>query len=241
MMRTFIHVIRPTKSTKLSSHARYISERERNRYFEEPASRPLFTRDMEGIKHVAADRYLAGGDLPKARSNEIFHIIFAFNSHDARQLKRLEKRNDVPKESENEDPKLTKLRQVYKDLPYAEAVRKMIINLEVRTGMSDLKYVMAVHRHTGHTHVHLLLRRDYINLMTHEREVMDKLPREFLNMTNERGRREGGILDKALSDSLDTMIRPRSRPVKRATEEQATPHEQAQERAIRHLYRGTWL
>jgi hypothetical protein len=231
MMRTFIHVVRPTKSTTFSSHARYISERERNRELEEVASRPLFTRDKDGIKHRAADRYLAGGDRPKARSNEIFHIIFAFNAHDRRQLKKLEKRHEIAKAVENEDPQLAKLRQVSRDLPYAEVVRKMITNLEERTVMRDLRYVMAVHRHTAYTHVHLLLRRDYTSLVTNQREIMDKLPKEFLNMTDERGKRDGGLLDKALSDSLDTMIKPRPRAVKRVDEEQVIQSKEIQERS----------
>jgi diadenosine tetraphosphate (Ap4A) HIT family hydrolase len=49
--------------------------------------------------------------------------------------------------------------QVARDLPYVEAVRKMMRNLEEHSGLSDFRYVMAVHRHTGMTHVHLLLRR----------------------------------------------------------------------------------
>lgn len=61
-MRTFIKVKTPSKSIKGTFHARYISERERDPGREEPESRPLFTRERDGLKRTAADRYLAGGD-----------------------------------------------------------------------------------------------------------------------------------------------------------------------------------
>lgn len=89
-MRTFIKVKTPSKSVKGTFHARYISERERDLGSEEPQSRPLFTHDRDGLKRTAADRYLAGGERPNARSNEIQHVIIAFNSHDARELQKLQ-------------------------------------------------------------------------------------------------------------------------------------------------------
>src|SRR5437764_6674139 len=89
-MRTFIHVITPRSGVKASFHARYLSERERNPEREEPQSRPIFTHDRDGLKHTAAESYLAGDPKAQAKPKDIHHLIIAFNSHDQRELKKLE-------------------------------------------------------------------------------------------------------------------------------------------------------
>jgi hypothetical protein len=66
--------------------------------------------------------------------------------------------------------------QIARDRPYAEAVRKMMCNLEESAGLSDLRYVFAVHRHTEKTHVHLLLRRECTDRDTGERKTLHRLP-----------------------------------------------------------------
>ena len=92
-MRSFIHVLTPQSGVRVSSHARYMSERERAPEREEPASRPIFTHEGDGLKHKAADRYLAGGGRAKAKSNELHHLIIAFNSDDRREFAKLERKN----------------------------------------------------------------------------------------------------------------------------------------------------
>jgi hypothetical protein len=89
-MRTFIKVKTANKSVKGSFHARYLAEREQNPEREEPASRPLSTHEQDGLGFRAADRYLTGGARARALTNELQHIIVAFNSHDARELQKLE-------------------------------------------------------------------------------------------------------------------------------------------------------
>ena len=240
-MRTFIKLKTPSKSIRGTFHARYISERERDPGGEKPESRPLFTHDREGLKYYAADRYLAGGDRANACSNEIQHIIIAFNKHDARQLQKLEiahaaaptvedaRRGQSAKiEHSDESANLEHLpvgrdrwrseelaavhrAQVARDRPYAKAVRQMMRNLEESAGLSDLRYVMAVHRHTDKTHVHLLLRREYTDDKTGEKRMLHRLPETFLNGRDEHGKARGGLLDVALSDALDTMIPRRQR------------------------------
>lgn len=51
---------------------------------------PLFTHEQDGIGFRAADRYLAGGERPQALTNELQHLIIAFNEHAARELQKLE-------------------------------------------------------------------------------------------------------------------------------------------------------
>ena len=254
-MRTFIKVKTPSNAVKGTFHARYISERERDPGREEPESRPLFTRDRDGLKYKAADRYLAGGGKPNAPRNEIQHVIIAFNSHDARELRKLkmapsgaspavehtrrgESANvELSDESANvehlpggrdrwrgEELAAAHRAQIAHDRPYAEAVRKMMRNLEESAGLSDLRYVFAVHRHTDKTHVHLLLRRECTDSMTGERRVFHRLPEAFLNGRDEQGKARGGLLDVALSDALDTMI-PRRRRAGRT--ESAPPTDRA--------------
>jgi hypothetical protein len=89
-MRTFIKVKTTSKSIKGSFPARYLSEREQDPKREEPESRPLFTHEQDGIGFRAADRYLAGGERPQALTNELQHLIIAFNEHAARELQKLE-------------------------------------------------------------------------------------------------------------------------------------------------------
>jgi hypothetical protein len=247
-MRTFIKLKTPSKSIKGTFHARYISERERDPGSEEPESRPLFTHDRDGLKYKAADRYLTGGERANARSNEIQHVIIAFNSHDARELQKLEiapdayapagehsrcgesakiELSDESAKVEHSPASHDRWRgeelaaahrvQIVHDRPYAEAVRRMMRNLEERAGLSDLRYVMAVHRHTDKTHVHLLLRREYTDRETGEKRMLHRLPEAFLNGRDEQGKARGGLLDVALSDALDTMIPRRQRAVRTAT------------------------
>jgi len=242
-MRTFIKLKTPSKSIRGTFHARYISERERDPGSEEPESRPLFTHDRDGLKYKAADRYLTGGERKNARSNKIQHVIIAFNSHDARELQKLEiapnayapagehsRRGESSKielsdESANlehslggrdrwrsEELAAAHRVQIVHDRPYAEAVRRMMRNLEESAGLSDLRYVMAVHRHTDKTHVHLLLRREYTDRETGEKRMLHRLPETFLNGRDEQGKARGGLLDVALSDALDTMIPRRRAP-----------------------------
>jgi hypothetical protein len=112
--------------------------------------------------------------------------------------------------------------QVARDCPYAEAVRGMIRNLEECAGLSDLRYVMAVHRHTDKTHVHLLLRRECADRETGDMRMLHRLPETFLNGRDEQGKAMGGLLDVALSDALDTMI-PRRRRAARTESPIAAP------------------
>jgi hypothetical protein len=121
--------------------------------------------------------------------------------------------------------------QVAHDRPYAEAVRKMMRNLEESAGLSDLRYVMAVHRHTDKTHIHLLLRRECTMTKTGEKTNLHRLPETFLNGRDEQGKARGGLLDIALSDALDTMI-PRRRRAARteAAEGSRRPSQQLNER-----------
>jgi hypothetical protein len=87
----------------------------------------------------------------------------------------------------------------------------MMTNLGQSTGLCDLRYVMAVHRHTDRTHVHLLLRRECIDTKTGEKRILHRLPETFLNGRDEHGKARGDLLDIALSDALDTMIPRRQR------------------------------
>src|ERR1051325_319754 len=242
-MRTFIKLKTPSKSIRGTFHARYISEREREPGREEPESRPLFTHDRDGLKYKAADRYLAGGERPNARSNEIQHIIIAFNNHDARELQKLEiaPEPQAPsdargRETESSNPEHSDessnlehspaadrkrarreelvaihTAQVAHDRPYAEAVRRMMRNLEESSGLSHLRYVIAVHRHTDKTHVHLLLRRECTVTKTGEKTNLHRLPETFLNGRDEQGKAKGGLLDMAPPDALDPMTPRRQR------------------------------
>ena len=279
-MRTFIKVKTPSKSIKGTFHARYISERERDPGGEEPETRPLFTHDKDGIKYKAADRYLTGGVRRNARGNELQHVIIAFNSHDARELKKLEKaatadgspvkkttssqspfldgKLQSPKKGDSSmldskdqspflgdssnsdaDPKTTAKQsrkeqlakahatQVARDRPYVEAVRKMMTNLENNAGLSDLRYVIAVHRHTEKTHVHLLLRREYADRETGEKKMLHRLPETFLNGLDEHRKAKAGLLDISLSDALDTLIPGRRRAGRTEAAVPSTPSKEA--------------
>lgn len=227
-MRTFIQVKAARGGATVSSHARYMSERERNPNREEPESRPVFTHDRDGLKHKAADRYLAGGEQPRASSDSLLHLIISFNSYDRKEMEKLERAakggrpKSNPPDSERKkgkesisDKSETLQAQVARDLPYARAVRMMMENLEERTGRSDLRYALSVHRHTRQTHVHLLLRREHTDKKTGEKIYFDKkgLPAEFVNGRDERGKARGGLIDQSLSDALDTMIPRRLRPL----------------------------
>ena len=88
-MLTFIKVKTPSKSIRGTVRTRYLAERERDPDREEPESQPLFTHDRDGVGFRVSDRHLAGGERPKALTNELQHIIIAFNSHDARELQKL--------------------------------------------------------------------------------------------------------------------------------------------------------
>jgi hypothetical protein len=239
-MRTFIHVKATNMSSKTAHHARYISERDRDPQREEPQTRPIFTHDQDGLKHTAADRYLASGKRATAKTNEIIHVIIAFNQHDAKELEKLASARtlshktqlpkiansslagDSPKDELTKigNSKLAKLQlakslQIERDLPFAQAVREMIANLEERTNLTELQYALAVHRHTSQTHVHLILRRQYTDKATGEKATLHRLlPRELLNDRDEKGRAQAGILDQSLSDALDKMIPARQRPSK---------------------------
>jgi hypothetical protein len=240
-MRTFIHVKPTNQSVKSAHHARYLSERERDPEREEPQSRPLFTHERDGLKHTVADRYLADGLRPMARTNEIIHVIIAFNQHDARELDKLsvervrtaktesatialspetgesdeKDESAIVAHSQSAKVALSKKLQVERDRPFAEAVRDMFTNLEEHTNLSDLRYVMAVHRHTAKTHVHLILRREHTDKETGEPKSFGRhLPPELLNGRDERGRAKSGLLDQSLSEALDKLIPQRQRPSK---------------------------
>lgn len=98
-------------------------------------------------------------------------------------------------------------------MPYAQAIRQMITNLEERTELSQLRFALSVHRHTAHTHVLLLLHREYTDKQTGEKKMLPRtgLPAEFLNGRDQEGKAQGGLVDLALSDALDTMIPHRRR------------------------------
>jgi hypothetical protein len=89
----------------------------------------------------------------------------------------------------------------------------MLKNIEERTAHTELRYALTVHRHTPQTHVHLILRREHKDKDTGEKVYFEKkgLPTTFVNGRDENGRARGGLLDQALSDSLDTMIPRRNR------------------------------
>jgi hypothetical protein len=210
-----------------------MSERERNKEREEPKSRPIFTHDRDGLKHKAADRYLAGGRCVKARSNELQHLVISFNKPDRVELARLEPARgrgtkiERSKSGEAEYSKSGRSKadqeQVERDQPYVRAVRLMMQNLEERSGLKDLRYAMTVHRHTLQTHVHLVLRRECIDKATGEKRELVRLPKEFLNGRDERGKARGGILDISLSDALDTMIPRRQRHADAGVHSKSSP------------------
>lgn len=157
------------------------------------------------------------------RSSDLQHIIIAFNTHDARELDKLglERSAKAKARTSNIDANATNtetskvkaknLPQVERDAPFAEAVRKMMGALESQTELTELRYAMAVHRHTSKTHVHLLLRREYTDKATGQLCRLNRLPKELFNSRDEKGQAKAGLLDAALSDALDTMIPRRNR------------------------------
>jgi hypothetical protein len=141
-------------------------------------------------------------DSRKDESSKVEHLDESAN---------LEHSPEAEKSSRKEELAKAHKVQVARDHPYAEAVRQMMSNLEESAGLSDLRYVMAVHRHTDMTHLHLLLRRECIDTKTGEKRMLHRLPETFLNGRDEHAKARGGLLDVALSDALDTMIPRRQR------------------------------
>lgn len=236
-MRNIV-IVKPPRGTNVASmHARYLSERERNPNREEPDTRPLFTHDRDGLKHTAADRYLAGGESARSKPHDLMHVIISFNAHDRRELEKLERAaaggrpktdraaGESKKEKASASDRAEILQaQLARDLPYAQAIRLMMKNIEERTDHSELRYALTVHRHTGQTHVHLLLRREHTDKRTGEKIYFDKkgLPEEFVNGRDERSKARAGLIDRSLSDALDTMI-PQRRRTLAQTDERREP------------------
>lgn len=144
----------------------------------------------------------ADEDSQKDESSKVEHLDESAN---------LEHSPEAEKSSRKEELAKAHKVQVARDHPYAEAVRQMMSNLEQSAGLSDLRYVMTVRRHTEKTHVHLLLRRECTDTETGEKKMLHRLPETFLNGREEHGKARGGLLDIALSDALDTMISRRQR------------------------------
>src|SRR5687768_14396845 len=117
-MRAIV-IVKPPRGTNVSSmHARYLSERERNPNRQEPQTRPLVTRDRDGLKHTATERYRAGGETPRSKPHDLMHVIVSFNSDDRRELEKLERAagGGSPK-SDRPDTERKKGKESISDLP----------------------------------------------------------------------------------------------------------------------------
>jgi hypothetical protein len=108
-MRIFINV-KTSSGGGSSSHARYMSERERDLERESPEARPIFIADRDGVGHRAANSYRSGASqLPQSKEfHRIIRILTFFNPDERAALKTLagqklthDAKNEEKSEEEN--------------------------------------------------------------------------------------------------------------------------------------------
>lgn len=216
-MRTFIR-ISPTKQggRRASGGTRYLTEREQNPDRELPSGRQIFTAERDGLGWYASNSHLDGdGDRP-ARAADLLHFVFLFGREDAKELEResadgRERAVAVAAERGLIGRDRELFLKVERDRPYMKAVRETMEKFADQLGAKDQRWTAVVHRHTEHPHVHLLLHKDYADRETGDPRRLERIPKEFLNGKDERGRARGGSLDRYLSEALDNVIPQRSR------------------------------
>jgi hypothetical protein len=235
-MRTIIKVSQKGKVAGSSAN-RYISERQRDPEREVVQSRFIFTPDRDSLKAYAADRYLAGGGAKlRPSKHDLHHIIFAFNSHDARALERLGRvpkaelppSDRAPKEPEYQigtGPNAGRSKgEQDRDVAYRTAVRGAMESIRKELNAASLRWTATVHRHTSNPHVHLLLHKDYEDATTGEaKRLPPRLPLDWLNGRDESNKPKGGFLDRCLSQALDPLVPPRPSAARRSSHHDAEP------------------
>jgi hypothetical protein len=119
-MRIFINV-KTASGGGSSSHARHISERERDLERESPELRPIFIADRDGVGHRAANSYCSSASqLPQSKElYRIIRITILFNRNERAALKTLAGQkltHDVKNEEKSEEENSCKKGQ-YLTLP----------------------------------------------------------------------------------------------------------------------------
>jgi hypothetical protein len=249
-MRTIIKVVSTAHTASSSSAARYISERELDRQREASGAREIFTPEREGLKAKATNRYLSADGREKPNKRELLHVVIAFRREDATALEKLSRQlaaiSSTDKDKDEVAPKgdkkgsgkeqtVTETRHsAGRDTPYIQVVRETLAQLAKELKAEELHWAATVHRHTANAHVHLLMQKSY-RTTDGEMATLNRLPKDWLNHRDDRGKAAGGLFDQKLSAALDELLPKRNRadaaPARtNALDEPRTPTQRPQSR-----------
>lgn len=185
-----MRVIVKISSTHLGaagSGSRYVSDRDRNPERETAATRTLFTPEEDAVKWRAADGYLSGKAGAKPSTRNLRHIILSFAKDDAQGL-------------EGYDP-------ADRDRPYRIVARHTLERISERLNITGAKWVAGVHRHTKHTHIHILLHKEAKDATTGERVRVTSFPKEMLNDRDQTtGKSVPGLINRDASEAIDSLL-----------------------------------
>lgn len=171
------------------SATRYASERERHPRREPLNTRPLFTANQDQLKWKAADSHLAGQPASKPRPSNLHHLIFLFEKQDAKDLEALDPED--------------------RDKGFRLATRAGMKRILDRLKVRDSRWAAVIHRHTPHTHVHVLLNKNMPDKETDEIKKINRFPQEMLNSRDPRtGKAADGLVSLDMAEAIDILLGP---------------------------------
>lgn len=214
-MRTVI-AIKSTGGSGASRATRYISERDRDPEREGAKPRLLFSDREDTLTYRGADQLLSNGAGTPDKA-DLIHIAVSFNQED---YERLGKTADERKEQ---------LREVAR-----QAIGEMARELRAR----EMRWVAGIHLNTAHPHLHVLIHKEVIDLVTSKTRRLGRIPKELLPYREARADRatrpvEGRIGSHFVA-ALDHHIERAREPVERKIEPK---HGQKEKRGLREWLR----
>jgi hypothetical protein len=190
-MAVLVRVAPVAKGGGGSSAGRYLVKRELDLERESRETRQIFTAREDTLTYWKADKYLAG-DADRLDKEDIHHLIISL----------------LPEEYERLGDNDLARREVF-----IEVMREALRDLSTHDlDGYEFRWAASLHLNTRLPHAHLLMHKEFVDPITGEKKVLQKLPKELLAERGSTLRDEDparlGKISQRFKEALDKHSRP---------------------------------
>lgn len=190
-MAVLVRVAPVAKGGGGSSAGRYLVKRELDLERESRETRQIFTAREDNLTYWKADKYLAG-DADRLDKEDIHHLIISL----------------LPEEYERLGDNDLARREVF-----IEVMREALRDLSTHDlDGYESRWAASLHLNTRLPHGHLLMHKEFVDPITGEKKVLQKLPKELLAERGSTIRDEDparlGKISQRFKEALDKHSRP---------------------------------
>ncbi len=190
-MTVLVRVAPVAKGGGGSSAGRYLVKRELDLERESRETRQIFTAREDNLTYWKADKYLAG-DADRLDKEDIHHLIISL----------------LPEEYERLGDNDLARRAVF-----IEVMREALRDLSTHDlDGYESRWAASLHLNTRLPHGHLLMHKEFVDPITGEKKVLQKLPKELLAERGSTIRDEDparlGKISQRFKEALDKHSRP---------------------------------